>query len=301
MYPSKIRLSYSTLELLNLCERKLQMTKLLRGYDEREESEHFSFGNGWGAGVISYLLHGNMDTAIYDAWLAYFPSLESDKKTQEILFNTLRVAKPRLDTYRQEYKIAEFDGRPAVELSFRIDINERFYYVGYIDGVTQHKTDGHYSVLENKHTSLWVNDIDPIYKNSGQALSYSIVLDKLAKQNIGQYGLNYLVAQYKRDLYEPTIHIINYKKNLLDRLRWFYTLGVDVDRLTQMLKLNVFPMRGGSCLSFNRPCKFFGMCQLQVNDRPKTDADVEDTKEYQFTYTLDELVKDHLARVQGAR
>lgn len=297
MYPSKIRLSYSTLELLHLCERKLQMIKLLQGYDEREENEHFSFGNGWGTGVTSYLLYGDMDRAIYEAWQAYWPTLETDKKNQTMLFNALQVAKPKLDTYRMKYEIATFNGKPAIELSFRIDINERFYYVGYIDAVFRHRTQGYYAVLENKHNTAWINDIDPLYKNSGQALGYSIVLDKIAEQDQSDYAIHYLVAQFKRDLYEPTIHTLEYKKNLLDRLKWFFTLGIDVDRLAQLLKLNIFPMRGGSCQHFNRPCQFFGMCSLHVNDRPKTDEEVKDDKEYQFIYSLDEIVADHLKRV----
>lgn len=275
------------------------MIKLLRGYDEREESATFSFGHAWGKGVVHYLLTGDLDASIYEAWLEYWPILEDDKKQQTILINALRVAKPKLDTYRQDYEIAEFQGKPAIELSFRLDINERFYYVGYIDGVMRHKREAYYAVLENKHSGAWVNDIEPLYRNSGQGLGYSIVLDKIANQYLGQYSIHHFVAQFKRDLYDPTIHTLQFKKNLLDRLKWFTTLGIDVDRLTQMINLNFFPMRGSSCMAWNRPCQFFGMCQLQVNDRPKTDTDVEDTNEYQFTYTLDEIVKDHLERVYG--
>jgi len=298
MYPSKIRLSYSTLELLNLCERKLQMVKLLKGYDEREENEHFSFGNAWGAGVVEYLLTGSMDAALYKAWLAYWPNLETEKKNQVVLFNALRVAQKDMDTYRMKFEIATFHGKPAIELSFRIDINELFYYVGYIDAVFKHRVQNYYAVLENKHNGAWINDIDPMYRNSGQGLGYSIVLDKIAEQDQSAYAINYFVAQLKGNPYEPIIHQLEYKKTLLDRLKWFYTLGIDVDRLTKMMKLNLFPMRGGSCIQFNRPCQFFGICGLQVNDKPKTDEDVKDNKEYQFIYTLDEIVADHLKRIK---
>jgi hypothetical protein len=299
MYPSKIRLSYSTLEgLLNLCERKFQMVKLLRGYDDKEDSVNFSWGHGWGAGVVHYLLTGNLDDAIYHAWQAYWPIIETDKKSQVILVNALRVARTKMDNYREEFEIAFFNGKPAIELSFRLDINETFYYVGYIDGVFLHKRDRYYAVLENKHTAAWITDINPMYQNSGQGLSYSIVLDKIAAQPLAEYSLHHFVAQLKNS-YDPIIHTLRYKKNLLDRLKWFTTLGIDVDRITQMMKLNFFPMRGSSCLKWNRPCNFFGMCGLQVNDRPKTDEDVKEDVEYQFVYTLDEIVKDHLARVYG--
>jgi hypothetical protein len=276
------------------------MIKLLRGYDDRETSSTFSFGHAWGAGVVHYLLTGSMDAAIYAAWQEYWPILEDDKKNQTILINALRCAQPKLDTYRQEYRIATFQGKPAIELSFRLDINDRFYYVGYIDAVMQHIRDEFYAVLENKHTSAWINDIAPMYQNSGQGLGYSIVLDKIANQDLGSYAIHHIVSQFKRDPYEPTIHTLQFKKTLFDRLRWFTSLGVDVDRLTQMIGLNFFPMRGSSCLAWNRPCQFFGMCQLQVNDNPKEDKDLEEEPEYQFTFTLDEIVRDHLDRIHKA-
>lgn len=57
-----VRLSHSTLELLHSCERKYQLEKLLAG-SQRRDSEHLSFGHGFGAGVASYLIDQDKDKA----------------------------------------------------------------------------------------------------------------------------------------------------------------------------------------------------------------------------------------------
>lgn len=291
-----LRLSYSTFNLLHGCERKFQLIKLLKSDEQDTEAPQFSYGHCFGDGVAEYLKTGDMDWAVYSAWMSYWPIMEDMKRSQWLAINAVIQAKDKLDRIRKEWEVATFNGKPAAELSFRLNINDWCYFVGYIDAVLKHKATGHYAVLEVKHTTSILNDLLPLYKNSGQALGYSIVLDKIANQPLGEYALFYFVGQMKKP-HEPLYHTFEWKKSLLDRLNWFLTLGMDVERLQRMIELGLFPMRGGHCISYNKVCPFFGTCGLHSFDTPATRD--PDTTPYQFTYSLDEIIADHLARVRS--
>jgi len=291
-YP--IRLSHSTFNLLNDCERKFQLEKLLVNDTERDETEHTAFGKGFGAGVATYLTTQDRDRSIFEAWLAYMPELETDKKSISRCVAAMEAAFPHLDTILMDYEVVSFDDRPAVELSFRLDINENYYFVGYIDTVLRNRYSGQHVVFECKHTGMQLHDLSPLYKNSGQALGYSITLDKITGKELSSYGVLYFVAQLGKD-FTPQIHAFNWTKTLLDRLNWFITLGMDVKHLEEMARLNIYPKRGESCLKYNRPCKYFGVCDLHSLDAKKKIP--VDTIEYNFVYNLDDLVQDHLARI----
>ena len=291
-----LRLSYSTLNLLTGCDRKLQLVKLLESNEADKEAPQFSFGHAFGDGVVEYLLTGDMDRALFTAWRAYEPDIEDFRRNVWFAINAVEQAKSTLDELRSEWEVAVFDGKPAAELSFKLIINEWCYFVGYIDAVLRHKRDGHLAVFECKHSTSNLNDLTPMYKNSGQALGYSIVLDRIAEQTLGKYSLFYFVGQLKKP-HTPEYHKYEWKKTLLDRLNWFLTLGLDVERLQRNIEIGVFPMRGNHCLSFNRVCDFFGTCNLHSFDKPKVRS--PDLIQYQFVYHLDELVKQHLEAVSA--
>lgn len=295
--PSKIipiRLSDSAISSLVTCERMFQLDRLLATGVEREDTEHTVFGKAFGAGIATYLVTGSEDKSIYQAWLAYYPELENDKKNQAKCFSALENAFPHLDILLETYEVVSFNGVPAVELSFRINISEYYYFVGYVDIVLRNKLTGLHFIVEVKTTGLTLMDLDPLYKNSGQALGYSIALDKIVGKEQSSYGVLYLVAQLGRG-FDSTFHVLPYDKTLLDRLNWFLTLGQDLQRLNTMREINVYPMRGKNCLQYMRPCRFFGVCGLKSFDVPKV-LEV-DTIEYDFVYELDDLVASHVARV----
>jgi hypothetical protein len=309
MYPSRIRLSTSSLELFHTCERKWQLIDLLRGNESESNNSIFTFGRVWGEGIMEYLVTQDLDAAVYHAWKCYYPQLEDDVRTEELLFQGLRVAKETLDMILQEWHVYVLpDGTLGREIGFHLDINERFFFQSAMDGILEHNTTGGLMLLENKHTLSWLDDITPMYKNSGQGTGYSIVLDEIAKQMLGVYPTSYLIGQFKKpDFHKPLIQFYPWKKTLLERLNWFVTLGMDVDKMQQMLDMNIFPMRGHSCMRFNRPCQFFGTCQLRANDHPKDDEWVEKTKtqhvrdieaSIKFRFKLDDIVTAHLQRVQ---
>jgi hypothetical protein len=298
-----IRLSHSALDTFLTCERLFQLDRLLEGSPDKQDYPATVFGKAFGEGVSTYLLTQDSELSLYKAYLAYYPVLEDDKRTEEILLNLLMVSFPKLDDLLQDWEVAFFQNTPAVELSFRLNnlgsdqSGHNIYFVGYVDVVLKNRWTGRYAILENKTTGLGLHDVDPLYKNSGQALGYSIVLDKIVGENISEYDVIYLIGQLQSKTsggFAPVIHTKVYPKTLQNRLNWFISLAMDVSRLEQMLELSVFPLRGASCLQYMRPCKHFGTCSMQVLDQYKVIP--EDVIPYQFVYDLQDLIQDHIKR-----
>lgn len=294
-----IRLSHSTLETVNACERKFQIEKLLQGQPEREESVHFSFGHAYGTFVAMYLLTEMFEYALYEGWLAYYPIIETDKKSQATYVELALQSKPVLDQLLEEWEVATFNGQPAIELDLRIDIDEYFFYVGYVDVVLRHKTKGLYAILDAKTTGLTVQDLSPLYKHSGQALGYSIVLDEIAPEHSSNEVI-YLVGRLGRNVYESTkCEVYPFYKGLADRLRWFTTLLQDVERIKRAVELANFPRRVGNCLAYNKPCRFFGTCHLTSQDMYKEfKQDDKDKEGYTFHYHINELIDSAVLRLE---
>ena len=293
-----LRLSHSSLELLHECERKFQLNKLLVSEQPKEESAHFSFGKAMGAGVATYLATQSKDQALYQCWLAYWPELEIDNKSVWRALHYMQGAFRALDNLLNHYEVAEFRGAPAVELSFRLNINEQKYFVGHIDVVLRHRVTGKYFVLEVKTTGLQLLDLKPAYMHSGQAVGYSIALDKIVGEELSTYGVLYFVVQLphsKAAELTCQYHVFDFPKTLVDRLNWFVKMGLDVQHLESCEKLNIFPKRGSSCIRFNKPCYHFGTCSLQDFDKPKEQE--PDTIVYTFEYDLEELISAHIERI----
>ena len=294
------RLSHSTLELLRRCERLYQLRRLLQNAElsNDEGSEHLAFGHGFGAGVQSYLVHQDAARAQYEAWLAYYPVIETDKKNQARLHALLAKAFFVLDSLLMDYEVQKLSD---IERGFIISIEGSYYYIGYIDAVLRHRFTGRYYVLECKSTGLMLENLSPLYCNSGQALGYSIALDHMAGQPLEDFGVIYLVGQLMKSPVEDRIKLLPFEKTYRDRLNWFLSLGLDVEHLQRMAELNVYPQRGDACLKYNKPCPEFGTCGLTSLDFPYVESDeekqVRELKEAGLpVYALDDLIAAHLNR-----
>lgn len=297
-YPDHpFRLSHSMLELLHTCERKFQLVRLLEGSTPSYTDTASTIrGKAFGAGVQYYLLTGNMDKAIYTLWTAYTPQMEEVPKISLArTINNLLFAKDKLDEIRREYEVASFHGKPAVELSFKLTLDGKWYYGGSIDIVLRHKVTGIYYVLEIKTTAYNLYDLTYAYKNSGQAIGYSIVVDAIAGEEKSEYGVLYFICRDHGSDYTPDIYVWPFSKTLLDRLNWFVTLGLDFEHIKRMEDISIYPMRGQSCIHFNRVCPFAGTCSLTSADVPK-DGGIDNT-EYDFVYKLQDVIDDHIRRV----
>lgn len=289
------RLSYSTLQSLHTCERKFQLDKLLVSDFSREDSPSTIFGKAWGEGVTSYLQHQDQDLALLKLFLAYNPLLEDSKKDQAKCCYLLMATFPLLDNILQDWELVSFNDKPAIELSFRLNISSAYYFVGYVDFILKNRWTGKYAIFDNKTTGLALHDLSPLYQNSEQLIGYSIVLDQIVGEENSEYEVLYLVGQLDKSGFNPKPQLLSFPKTLNDRLMWFISLGMDVKHLEEMEELGVYPKRGGSCLQYMRPCIHMGTCQLHSFDRPKERE--RDETVYDFTFSLEGLIENHVARI----
>ena len=290
------RLSDSALKTLHVCERKFQLERILVGEKEKEHWPSTVLGTAWGIGVADYFAYQNQDKALFALWLAYYPRLEDDVRTQEVAANMLIASFPIIDNILQDWEVVSFQGKKALELSFRLNLDSSYYFVGYVDLVLQNKWNKKIAVTDVKTTAMNLLDLSPMYMNSPQGIGYSIVLDQIVGESLSEYDVFYFVGQMNsKNPYNPTIKHYQFSKTLQDRLNWFIALGMDVNHLEEMASLSIYPQRGSNCMQYNKACKHFGVCGLQTLDRI---ADVEEDKnEYQFVFNLEDIIDDHVKRI----
>lgn len=293
------RLSDSSLSILHTCERQYQLERLLSGAEGKRDWPSSIFGKAWGAGVAHYAVTKDFDAALYKLWLGYFPKLEDNKRTEAVCANMLRAAIPHIDSLLEDWEVLVFQGKPAIELGFRLNIDENYYFVGYMDIAMRNKWTGKAGVFDAKTTALNLLDLSPIYQNSPQLVGYSIILDQIMGEDQAEYDVGYFSGQIgSGNGFSPTIKLYNFNKTLQDRLQWFISLGMDINHLKEMASLNIYPMRGDSCLQYNRPCIQFGTCHLHSFDR-QIENEEEDTNIYDFTYQLEEVIANHIERIKS--
>jgi len=308
---SKIRLSHSTLALLHGCERKFQLTKLLDSPAPREHSPAMSFGKAFGAAAQLYMIlrtEGHspqvaMDSAIWELFTQYTPiEMQDDFRFIERAVYCIQAAQPFHERLLMEWEIPQFNGKYAAELSFRLDIDDLYYFVGYIDLILRNKRSGRYAVTDYKTTSMGASDLTPAYKYSDQVLGYSIVLDQIAGSAVAEFDTNYWVAQLPTkglaSIYDPKFHDLTFPKTLRDRMEWFLKVYLDVHYMRNLADLNVYPKRGSNCMSYNRVCHLFNGCQFTALDKPA--IYVPDEIEYDFVYDLGEVFANHNQRLLPA-
>lgn len=289
------RLSHSTENVLNQCERLFQLDRLLIGNSRWSEGAATTRGKAFGAGVQYYMATGDWDRAILECWLVYNEDyqLPPDISVWRTL-NNMYCAKPQLDKILSEWEIAVFRGRPATELAFKLRFDEKWYYGGSIDLVLRNKTTGRYAIFEVKTTMYWLVDLQPSYKNSGQALGYSIVLDTVAGAEQTDYNVVYLVCRDHKKDFTPDIYVWPFEKTLLDRLNWFIRQGLIYEHVKRMDDIGIWPM-SGNCVTYNKPCVHFGTCHMTASDEEKI-VDKDETH-YDFEYNLQDVIDSHLKRI----
>lgn len=303
--PRLSRFSYSGLLDLHACPRKFQLSKLQADKAEQDinTSVTFAYGHALGEGIQQYLTLCStlsadqaLNTTLWKMFLAWDCDLlaENDKQKKSFLraVAALLQFKSLADEgfITGEYEVAIFNGQPACELSFRIDLGDGFYYRGYVDVVLVHKVTGHYMILELKTSSA--KYVKPsTYKNSAQALGYSVVLDKIAP-GVTSYGVQYLVYLTTLERFEA----FDFPKTFRQRVQFLQDLMWEKKTVTDMVNFygdrGIWPQHGESCTNFGRDCDYMDLCGTDTSRlvTPLTENQLVENKEYQFNFTLEELL-----------
>lgn len=294
------QLSYSSLLTLHTCPRKFQLNRL-RTTHRTEESEKstitFAFGHIVGEAIQAVFRGESEEEIIWNAFLGWHADLFAEDQKLNKSFWSAVTAVQRFRSMRDagfldEYELVYIDNRPACELSFSLNFPDGFRLRGFVDAVLRHKQTGEIVVLEIKTTGS--TTINPAtYKNSAQAVGYSVVLDNLFP-SLSSYTVIYLVLQTKTVEYTP----IPFVKTFLQRALWIRELLLDIETIKMYEAAEVYPMRGENCYSFFRECEYFQSCTLSTEYLTKTcTAGDEDKTEYQFNIGFEALLDTQLAKL----
>ena len=302
--PRLQRLSYSSRLDLHACNRLFQLNKLQATRPEQDikTSVTFAFGHASGEGIQQYLIaqslgHASpLDFAIWKMFLAWDCDLLEENEKQKKSFLRAVASILQFDQLVRDgflgadYEVARFNGKPAAELSFRIDLGDGFTYRGYVDLVLRHRVSGQYLILELKTSSAnYINQNS--YKNSAQAIGYSVVLDKIAP-GVSSYGVQYLVYLTKQERFEA----FDFPKTFRQRVQWLQHLIWDKKQIMDMVDFygndGVWQTMGESCVNFGRDCDYMDLCQMETArmTAPLTEDQMVENKEYEFEFTIEELV-----------
>lgn len=297
--PRLLQGSYSSSLLFHSCERKYQLTKLNIRQPEKELSSRitFAFGHAVGTGIQDLFVTGDLDYAIWNAFRSWPEDIFAENEKQKKIFFHAVAALQKLKDLMSEgllgdWEVAEFNGKAASELSFRIHLPNGYKERGFVDLVLRNKIDGSYAILENKTSSSnYVNATQ--YKNSAQAIGYSVVLDKIAKGNV-DYTVQYLVWLTKLFRWEH----FEFPKTHTQRALWLRDKIHDTQRIQQLVEtegnMGVWPMRGQSCMAYMRECQFLDMCHMSTENLvvPLTQklVDGPEKETYDFEFDWRELV-----------
>jgi hypothetical protein len=294
------QLSYSSLLTLHTCPRKFELYKK-RTEHRAEESETstitFSFGHVVGEAIQLALTpsvtYSEIVMKMFTTWHADLFSYDEKgaKSFWDAMIALKRFLSLRESGFLQEYELVFHEGKPACELSFCINFPDGFRYRGYVDAVLRHTVSGEVLVLECKTTGS--KSLSPTtYKNSAQAIGYSIVLDVLF-EHLSSYQVLYLIYQtHSRDY--TTIPFV---KTYLQRALWIQELLLDIETIKLYEAASVYPMRGESCYNFFRDCEYLQSCTMSNTyiTKPCTPAN-EDKEIYQINLTLADLLETQLGK-----
>jgi hypothetical protein len=295
------QLSYSSLLTLHSCPRKFQLYRLRTTHRTEESIKSqvtFAYGHIVGEGIQLALENKSESEIIWKMFLGWHTDLfYEDPKLNKDFWGAVIALKRflalRAGGFLKDYELVYYNGKPACELSFAINFPDGFRLRGFVDAVLRHKETGKVVVLECKTTgSATINPAT--YKNSAQAIGYSIVLDAIFPE-LSSYEVLYLIYNTKSGDYVP----IPFQKTYLQRALWIRELLLDIETIKMYEEAEVYPMRGESCYSFFRECEYLNTCQLstQYLTKPCT-PDQEDKTDYQITLTLENLLDTQLAKAE---
>lgn len=293
-------LSYSSLLTLHSCPRKFQLDKLQaeRAAEDVESSVTFAFGHLVGHGIQRAMENIPESKIIWEMFLMWKPDLWAENTKQvksfyHAIFAVQKFIAMRTAGYLSQYELVYWEGKPACELSFRITLPDGYKYRGFVDVVLRDKESGEIVVLELKTTSS-ANLNPATYKNSAQAIGYSVVLDVLFPA-LSSYQVLYLVYTTKNYEYNP----LPFEKSYLQRALWIRELLLDVETIKMYEEAGVYPMHGESCFNFYRECSYYGQCTLPTEylTEPLGEDEVK-VEEFQIELTLQDLIQSQLSKTE---
>jgi hypothetical protein len=269
---------------------------------EEDEGGHLSFGSVVGLGIQEYFISGSRDKAAFLMFTSWKDSIDEDRgeKSNKTFWHALYALDkfiPFRHSVLSAYDVAIFDGKPAAELGFEISFDDGFRYRGKLDLLLIHRIKKEFLILEAKTTGQYASKINEAsYKNSGQALGYGLIVDRIASDlNMANDYRVFYPVYATRDF---TWVDFFFPKSDVQRASWLQSILLDIGRIQQYSEIDYFPIHGESCFSYNKQCNFYGICTMGNSVLGLNDASIRLDKEedYPFKFTIQELIEAQLEK-----
>lgn len=290
--------SYSLLEVLHSCPRKLQLTRAAAVRGQTNDNVDFAMGHAVGAGIQAWLMSGNIEAAVFNAFMGWNVDyeLENPRKNKS-LWNAILAVEAYPEFHQKNLEDWQIyilpNGKPAIEVAFCIDFENGYKHYGHIDAILIHKHTAQLAVQENKTHGF--NAVEAaVYANSMQALGYAVVVDMLAPDT--RFEVFYCCYSTPSREWE----LLTFTKPTSCKAEALLDIQLDHAALTTYEQINFYPKRGGSCFDFMRRCQFFGDCNLTETLPPlDTLPPGEDAETVDFTFTLSQLKSTQLRKLEN--
>lgn len=254
--------SFSMQSALHSCPRKFQLMKMEADSNEEIESvgnPDFAFGHAVGAGVACIDAGGTVEQAFFQALLAWNIDLFAEKegKSTRDPKKSFAHALWALELYpafrEDETDLSDYEVVKN-EATIVVDFENGHFYTGHIDTILCNRHTGRFKVKENK-TTVFGTVHPALYENSDQALSYAVVLDSFG---VSEYDVLYTIYSTTEQRWLS----FEFTKSPRAKAEWIQGQFFVHADLESYQEVNFFPKRGGSCLEYGRPCKYFGSCDF---------------------------------------
>ncbi len=302
--PNVIPLSYSRFNTLHSCPRKF-LLKELKQQRSNIQSVDMSYGSAFGAGVQELFRSRSIEraqVAMLGAWdYPEFSDIWGKKfdKSFYMCVESLNIFAtnifPSIDS---EYELRDINGHSGIELFVYIAVGESYSYQVHIDLVLTNRESGALAVFEIKTSGMAQQEA--MWGNSEQTLGYYAIIETLSKK----YGIPmeprvYYLTQETGKLDDPYSNygftIFPYEKTIDNSANFVQNLLTNVSVIELYIEHNNFPKRGNSCVTYRKPCEFYGLCDMGslLNADHATGQVYESLslEDCDFVFSLDEMIE----------
>lgn len=270
--PDRVPLSYSRFNTLHTCPRKF-LLKELKQQRVPFDSVDCSYGTAFGAGVQELFRSGSIDRALVAALAAWdYPEFEDmwGKKHDKSFWmctKSLEVfAENQFLSLYSEYDLANIEGHSGIELFVYIAVGESYSYQVHVDLVLANRESGALAVAEIKTSGMVQQEAN--WGNSEQTLGYYAIIETLSRRyNLPMEPRVYYITQTTGKLSDPYanfgFNVFCYEKDIANSANFVQNLLTNIAIVELYIDSNYFPKRGNSCVTYNKPCEFYGTCDME--------------------------------------
>lgn len=274
MTSGNLLLSYSSMGTLVSCPRKFELYKFYDQPARKFESIAMSAGQAIHAGYQHYLIHKNLNQALFETAMNY--PIEDcwdwadDRSLEACLATVIAMVESGVMNSYELVNIVCLDGvtRPAIEVPFELILKgvtlpdgRGVSIIGYIDAITQQIFTGEYNTLDIKTHRNYLTDRTADYKFDTQQVGYGIILEHMQQQPIEQFSVLYLDCFL--DVLSPRVEMYSYQKNQTAIQRWMMTKIMQIRNLVEYINIGFFPRSDNGCRAYNRPCHRLDICEIE--------------------------------------